>query len=95
MRSDDLTREQARALKNKIGPMVAYLSRLHNRMGYSGFPEDDPLKLAVVRALNAMHDLHMEVQCRSIDGRGRDEVEKPPVDPLFTRRSKPRKHERH
>ena len=28
MRSDDLTREQARALKNKLHPMLGYLNRL-------------------------------------------------------------------
>jgi hypothetical protein len=94
MNADDLTKAQYAALRNKVGEMVAYLDRLKNRMGARGFPEDDPLRLVVVSALTAMHELHAEVQCRSIDGKGREE--KPPaVDPLFTRTSAPRKHEKY
>jgi hypothetical protein len=37
MRSDDLTREQARALKDKIGPMLHYLNRLKHRMWHRAF----------------------------------------------------------
>ena len=95
MNADDLTKAQYAALRNKVGEMVAYLGRLNKRMGDRGFPNDDPLRRVVVSALNAVHQLHAEVQCRSIDGKGREEVEKPPVDPLFTRISAPRKHEKY
>jgi hypothetical protein len=96
MRADDLTKAQCAAIRNKVSQQLAYLYRLNRRMGEKGFPEDDPLKVAVARAMSAMNDLHAEVTCRSIDGMGRQAtVEKPaPIDPLFTRTSKPRKHER-
>jgi hypothetical protein len=92
MNADDLTKARYAALRNKIGEMVAYLNRLNKRMGDRGFPVDDPLRLVVAKALAAVHELHNEVQCRSIDGKGREET--PPVDPLFTRTSAPRKHEK-
>jgi hypothetical protein len=95
MRADDLTKAHCAAIRNKVSQQLAYLYRLNRRMGEKGFPEDDPLKVAVVRAMSAMSELHAEVTCRSIDGMGRQTNEKPPaVDPLFTRTSKPRKHER-
>jgi hypothetical protein len=95
MRADDLTKAQCAALRNKASEMVAYLYRLNRRMGEKGLPEDDPLQLAVARALSAMSDLHAEVTGRSIDGMDRQASgEKPAaIDPLFTRTSKPRKHE--
>jgi hypothetical protein len=61
MRAEDLTRAQARALKNKLGPMVAYLNRLGKRMSDRGFPNDDPMTLLVAAALKAMYELHAEV----------------------------------
>jgi hypothetical protein len=96
MRADDLTRAQARAISNKLGPMVAYLNRLGQRMSDTNFPKDDPMRLMVVTALKAMYELHAEVTCRSMDGKGLDDLPKPPaVDPLFTRKSAPRKHEKY
>ena len=89
MRADDLTRAQARALKNKLTPMVDYLNRLGKRMSNRGFPDDDLALALVTNALKAMYELQTEMQCRSIDGKGRDE--KPPGDPLFARTSAPRK----
>jgi hypothetical protein len=96
MRADDLTRQQAAAIRNKLGPMLAYLYRLKRRMDQKGFPEDDPLVIATQQATSAMCELHNEVMCRSIDGRGRNVTgEQPPeVDLMFTRKSKARKHER-
>jgi hypothetical protein len=95
MNADDLTKAQYAALRNKVGEIVAYLGRLNKRMGDRGFPEDDPFRRVTADALIAMHQLHAEVMCRSIDGKGRDEVEKPPIDPLFTRTSALRKHEKY
>jgi hypothetical protein len=95
MRADDLTRAQARALKNKLGPMVAYLNRLGKRKSDRNFPADDPMRVMVVAALKAMYELHAEVTCRSMDGKGLNETPKPPaVDPLFTRKSALRKDEK-
>jgi hypothetical protein len=59
MRSEDLTRDQARALKNKLQPMLGYLSRLKKRMVYKGFTHDDELLQAVCHAEMAMHELHI------------------------------------
>ena len=61
MRSDDLTPDQARALKNKLQPMLGYLNRLKHRMRHRGFLSDDPLLAAVCRTEDAMHELHMQV----------------------------------
>ena len=96
MRADDLTKAQCAAIRNKVSQQLAYLYRLNRRMSEKGFPEDDPLKVAVARAVSDTSELHAEVTCRSIEGIGRPEThDRPPaVDPLFTRTSKPRKHER-
>src|SRR3954469_706676 len=93
MNADDLTKAQYAALRNKVGEMLTYLGRLNKRMGDRGFSENDPLKRVAADALRAVHELHAEVMCRSIDGKGRNEIEKPPIDPPFTRTSAPRKHE--
>jgi hypothetical protein len=61
MRSDDLTRDQARALKNKVQPMLGYLTRLHKRIAFKGFLPDDELLIAVCRAEMVMHELHVAV----------------------------------
>ena len=59
MCSDDLTREQARALKNKLQPMLGYLNRLKKRMHNKGFPPDDELLNLVVKAEGALHELQV------------------------------------
>jgi hypothetical protein len=59
MQSNDLNREQARALKNKLQPMLGYLTRLRKRMAYKGFQQDDELLRAVQRAEMSMHELHV------------------------------------
>jgi len=42
-----------------------------------------------------MYELHAEVTCRSMDGKGLDDTPEPPaVDPLFTRKSALRKDEK-
>ncbi|MEX2309804.1 MAG: hypothetical protein WD738_19685 [Pirellulales bacterium] len=61
MCSDDLTPEQARALKNKLQPMLGYLNRLKKRMRRRGFLADDPLLAAVCRTETAVHELHVQV----------------------------------
>jgi hypothetical protein len=95
MRSDDLTRGQARALKNKLEPMVSYLNRLGKRMSSRGFPEDDPARILVTDALKALYKLRAEMECRSIDGKGIDDTPRQPtIDEQLARRSAPRKDEK-
>jgi hypothetical protein len=96
VRADDLTKSQCAALRNQVGRIVAYLYRLNRRMGEKGFPPDDQLKRLVENSQKTIGELHMELVGRSIDGMGwQARNEKPPeIDPLFTRTSKPRKHER-
>jgi hypothetical protein len=74
MRSSDLTKTQARALKNKLQPMLGYLNRLKHRMIRKGFPPDDPLLTAARRAEDAMYTLHVETHylaCGDVTGRKR------------------------
>ena len=71
MRSDDLTKAQCRALRNKIGQQLGYLDRLKRRMVNKGFPPDDSLLVLVRQAENAMHELSVEVYYRAVDGAGR------------------------
>jgi hypothetical protein len=74
MCSDDLTPEQARALKNKLQPMLGYLNRLKHRMRRRGFPPDDPLVAAVCHAEDAVHQLHVQMHyivCDASAGRKR------------------------
>ena len=68
MRCDNLTREQARALKNKLAPMLNYLGRLKKRMTCKGFPPDDPLLQATCKAEEAMHALSVGVHYLSCEG---------------------------
>jgi hypothetical protein len=75
MQSNDLTREQARALKNKIQPMLGYMGRLKKRMARRGFLSQDPLLTKVCRAEDALHALHVEphyLSCGGGVGRKRD-----------------------
>ena len=73
MRSDDLTPDQARALKNRLQPMLSYLNRLKHRMRQKGFPPDDRLLTAVCRAEDSLHALTVEVitsRAREVPGNG-------------------------
>jgi hypothetical protein len=51
-----LSREQAAALGDKIGPMVSYIVRLRERMTKVGFPIVDPLFQSVQKAEHALRD---------------------------------------
>ena len=76
MQSRDLTGEQARALKNKVHPMLGYLGRLKRRMVRKGFLSDDPLLAAVCKAEDAMHARHVKMHylsCGEVTGRSHDE----------------------
>jgi hypothetical protein len=65
VRSDDLTCKQAEQIKNVIGPTGGYLYRLRERIDKQGFPKDDPLRLRVEAAHNAMHSLWVELHYMS------------------------------
>jgi hypothetical protein len=56
-RSDDLTTAQARALADRMRKLLGYLNRLETRMAEQGFPIDDELYRATVKARDAMHEL--------------------------------------
>jgi hypothetical protein len=74
VRSDDLTREQAEALKAKLTPILNYLGRLQQRMIRRGFPPIDPLLCDVCRAHDAIHALRMNLHYLSVGhGVGRPE----------------------
>ena len=60
MRREDITREQAEAIKAKIGPMLCYLNRLKRRMN-DVFARDDPLFAQVIDAADALHTLNVSV----------------------------------
>ena len=71
MRSDDLTCEQARKLKEQLWPMLNYLGRLQKRIDKRQFPRDDKLAELVRDAYKAMHALNVEVHYLSCNGVGR------------------------
>jgi hypothetical protein len=75
--------------------MVQYLAQLKDRMHYKGFPTDDPIRVAVENTLVAAQKLHSETLTRSIGVTGAPEPKQAPLDVLFTRTSKPRRHETH
>ncbi len=95
MNADDLSKAQCAAIRIKVGDMVAYLSRLNDRLSYKGFPADDPLRLVATKALSAVQQMHKELLSRSFDVKTVAEPEMPPaVDPFFTRKSALRKDEK-
>ena len=92
MQAEDLTREQARAIKNKLQPMLSYLGRLKDRMRRKGFVADDRLLAAVCRAEDSVHALSVEVHyltCGDRVGRARN------PEPSATRRNGQTKNQRH
>ena len=54
-----MTQEQARALLPPIRRQLEYLGRLRTRMEVRGFPPGDPLYVSVVKAFEAVHELHV------------------------------------
>src|SRR3954464_6752839 len=60
MRREDLTREQAEAISQKIGPMLGYMNRLKKRMNQI-FARDDTLFAEVIDAADALHKLNVSI----------------------------------
>ena len=80
MTSDDLTPEQAEALKALVARQLRFLNRLQERMNHLRFPTDDPLWLGVVHARNAAQDLFVACHyagCES--GVGKRAKDEPPA----------------
>ena len=69
MDSSDLTPAQAAELREHVRPMLHYLTRLRTRMDRRHFPPNDPLRLKVQAAVNALHALHVDLHYRSCEGR--------------------------
>jgi hypothetical protein len=72
MRREDLTREQAEAIKAKIAPMLGYLNPLKQRMN-AVFVRDDPLFAEVIDAADALHKLNVSIHylsCGKTGGSG-------------------------
>jgi hypothetical protein len=83
MNSDQLTKAQCAAIRNKASGMVQYPAQLKDRMDYKGFPADDSVKLAVVDAQNATQKLYREVLSRSIGVTGLPEPKTPASPPVL------------
>jgi hypothetical protein len=64
MKREDVSREQAEAIKEKIGPMLGYLNRLKKRMN-AVFARDDSLFAEVIDAADALHKLNVSIHCLS------------------------------
>ena len=60
MRREDITREQAAAIKARIAPMLGYLNRLKKRMNEI-FARDDSLFAEVIEAADALHKLNVSI----------------------------------
>src|SRR5688572_32606308 len=54
--------EPARAVQNKLEPMLAYLNKLRHRMQNKGSPLDDELWIAASKAQDAMQQLTTELR---------------------------------
>jgi hypothetical protein len=65
MTGDDLTTEQAAKLKERVGPMAAYLRKLLNRLDARHFPPDDRFRKVVEEACTRMQHLTTELHYMS------------------------------
>ena len=71
-----LSREQAEALREKIGPWVNYIVRVRERMTKVGFTLTDPLYQSVMKAEHALREVWIKLHymsCASGVGKPRDE----------------------
>jgi len=67
MNCSELTYEQAEKIKATLNPTLDYLNRLRRRMDKRGFPPSDPLLRAVIEAVDAMHELMVDLHYLSCD----------------------------
>jgi hypothetical protein len=74
---------------------VSWLLSLPSKMQDTENLACGPKNGVKVTALKAMYELHAQVTCRSIDGKGLNDTPKPPAtDPLFARKSALRKDDK-
>ena len=72
MQSNDLTSEQAEALRQHAAKMLRYTASLRCRMERLHFPHEDPLYRATADAFYALQHLHIQAHyltCNSGVGR--------------------------
>lgn len=58
MTSESLPEQQALALREQVAVRLRWLNKLQARLQKTGFPPNDPLFFAAVRARETMQDLH-------------------------------------
>lgn len=63
-----VSREEAKALWNALGPRMRWLNRLCDRMDQLGIDPSDPIRLAAYEAYDAMHSLAIHSHYGSCDG---------------------------
>jgi len=63
-----LSREQATALMERIGPWVNYIVRVRERMTKVGFTSADPLYVSVMKAEHALREVWITLHYMSCAG---------------------------
>ena len=64
--------EDAQKINDKLSPAMGYIAKLYERMDQVGCPSDDPFRLALTRAYDAMRHLTSELHYMSCkQGAGR------------------------
>jgi len=58
---------QARKIREALQPALGYLTRLQRRMEVTGFPPDDRLYVAAVKAQKSLQSLLVELHYLSCD----------------------------
>ncbi len=71
MKATGLTQDQARAIYQRLQPMVGFLLKLQERMEQRGFERDDKFFRLAKRAYDATHELFLEAHHLSSSGVGR------------------------
>jgi hypothetical protein len=71
MDSQNLNRDQAEAIHDRLWPMMAHLLKLEDRMDGRDFPRDDKRYRLVKRAHDALHDVFFETHEMGCKGVGR------------------------
>jgi hypothetical protein len=66
--SGDITKAQAERLGNAVGPPLRYFARLRRRMELLGFPPDNSLYVAALKAENAPQEDFVRAHYLSVGG---------------------------
>jgi hypothetical protein len=65
----DGKRLQTETMRRDLGPALRYLGRMIRRMERTGFPEDDPLYVAALKAYNELHAVQIRLHYLGCDAR--------------------------